>query len=116
MGALDAALFRPVGEAGGTLRVGDRLRVRLVGAPVATTIVITACDRPREIGWRGGVRALLGAEKSFHFEPDGAGGTRVRAVEKWFGLLTPITWPIVKRLAEKIAREQLAGLAEAVAR
>jgi hypothetical protein len=105
--------FTPVGPSLGTLRPGDRLRVRIAHAPVASPIVVSVVDRPREIAWRGGPRGVLAAEHRFLFEPNGSGGTRVRSVERWQGILAPLLRPIVQRLAERIGAEQLAGLARA---
>lgn len=106
--------FRPVGARQGPLRVGDRLRVRIAGAPFPTVLEVTQVDRPREIAWRGGARGILGAEHRFVFEKDGEGATRVRSVEVWYGALAPLARFVVKRIAERIGEEQLAGLARAL--
>lgn len=105
--------FAPVGPTPGTLRAGDRFRVRIAHAPVASPLVVSVVDRPREIAWRGGPRGVLAAEHRFLFEPNGEGGTRVRSVERWDGVLAPLLRPIVQRLAERIGAQQLAGLARA---
>ncbi len=105
--------FQPVGEASRALRAGDQLRVRIGGAPRPTLLSVTVFDRAREITWCGGVRPLLWAEHRFLFEKDGA-GTRVRSVETWHGALAPLVKPVLRRLAEKVGRQQLAGLARAV--
>jgi hypothetical protein len=97
------------------LRLGDRFRVKVGGAPFASTLRLSVCERPREIAWRGGVRGLLWAEHRFVLEPDGDRRTRVRSIETWRGALAGLTRRIVKPLAEKIGGEQLAGLARASA-
>ncbi|APR74727.1 Hypothetical protein A7982_00073 [Minicystis rosea] len=106
--------FVPVGPTHGTLRAGDRILVRIAHGPMPTPIVVSVVDRAREITWRGGPRGVLAAEHRFLFEPNGAGGTRVRSVERWDGALAPLVRPILKRLAERIGAQQLAGLARAV--
>lgn len=103
--------FVPVSRARGALRVGDRVRMRIAGAPVAAVIEVTVVDRPREITWRGGVGRLLHAEHRFLFESDGQGGTRVRSVETWRGALAAVLRPFVKPVAERVGAEQLSGLA-----
>lgn len=52
------------------------------------------------------------AEHRFLFEPDGS-GTRIRSVESWRGLLATATKPVLKRLAERIGKQQLEGLRRA---
>jgi hypothetical protein len=105
------ATFRPVGRTLGELRPGDKPRVKIAGAPGVTTLHVTVVDRAREITWTGGLRGVLWAEHRFLFEPT-HDGTRVRSVETWKGALAPFVRPIVKRLAEKAAGQQLAGLAK----
>jgi uncharacterized protein YndB with AHSA1/START domain len=105
--------FRPVGEGAGTLAIGKRLRVKVGGAPIAVTIEISAFDRPREIGWKGGALGLY-ADHRFYFEDDGKGGTRVRSVETWSGPMAPLARPLVKPRAEMVGRDQLAGLQRAL--
>jgi hypothetical protein len=103
------ASFKPVGRTLGELRPGDKPRVRIAGAPNATTLHVTVVDRAREITWTGGLRGVLFAEHRFLFEPT-PDGTRVRSVETWSGALAAVVRPLVKPIAEKIAGEQLAGL------
>jgi hypothetical protein len=105
--------FRPASKQSRALRKGDRLRVRISGAPVAASIEVTVAERAREITWCGGPRALLRAEHRFLFEPH-EDGTRVRSVETWRGALAPLLRFVVKPSAERIGREQLEGLARAV--
>jgi hypothetical protein len=107
--------FRPVGRPLGKLSAGARPRVRIAGARIASPIDVTVVDRPREITWRGGIGRLLFAEHRFLFEEGKNGGTTVRSVETWDGLIAPFVRPVVKRLAEKVGREQLAALARAMA-
>jgi hypothetical protein len=108
--------FRPVGQPKGALGLGRRFRVRIAGSLVATKLEVSALHRPMEIAWRGGMRGLLWAEHCFVFEPEGATGTRVRSVETWYGILAPLVRRIVQPVAERIAGEQLAGLAAALQR
>ena len=109
--------FAPVVRRGhpSPLRLGDRFRVKVGGAPFASTLRISVLQRPRELGWRGGMRGLLWAEHRFVLEPDGDRRTRVRSIETWRGALAGLMRRIVKPLAEKIGGEQLAGLARASA-
>ncbi len=97
----------------GPLRVGARFRVRILGAPAASTLRLLVADRPREIAWSGGMRRVLHGEHRFLFESDGGGGTKVHSHEKWSGALAPLVRRLVKPMAERVGREQLAGLAAA---
>ena len=106
--------FRPVGRPLGKLSAGARPRVRIAGARFASPIEVTVVDRPREIAWRGGIGKLLYAEHRFLFSDAKDGGTHVRSVETWDGLIAPLVRPVVKRVAEKVGREQLAALARGV--
>jgi hypothetical protein len=109
------ASFVPVVRPGlpSPLQLGDRFRVKVAGAPFASTLRLSILDRPREIAWRGGVRGLLWAEHRFVLEPDGDRRTRVRSIETWRGALAGLTRRIVKPVAEKVGSQQLAGLARA---
>lgn len=107
--------FVPVSTHDGPLRKGDRIRVKVGGAPVASTLEVTAASRAAEIIWCGGARGLLYAEHRFSFEARD-GGTRVRSVETWRGALAPLLRFVVKPAAERVGRQQLAGLARAVSR
>lgn len=103
--------FRPLSKATSPLREGERIKMRITGLPA--TIEVTRVDRAKEIQWCGGVRGLLRAEHSFHFESDGKGGTKIHSHETWKGALAPLVRPFIKPRAEKIGSEQLAGLAKA---
>lgn len=102
--------FRPM-EKGAPLTVGARIRVRIGGLP--STLTVTTADRPRTIAWRGGVGKLLFAEHVFRFEAKGS-GTLVLSQEVWDGRLASALRPVVKRLAERVGREQLEALAGAL--
>jgi hypothetical protein len=106
--------FAPRSELGRPLEPGDVIRVRVGGAPVASRIEIAVVDRPSEITWCGGVRGLIYARHRFLFEPH-EGGTRVRSVETWSGVLAALAKPALGRAAEKVGGQQLRGLARAVA-
>ncbi len=105
--------FRPEPSEITIMRVGDRVRVRIEGMPVASTIRVTVVDRARELTWCGGARGVLFAEHRFLFEPH-KDGTLVRSVESWRGVLSPILRPIVKPNAERVGLQQLTALARAV--
>jgi len=109
--------FAPVLRAGtpSPLRPGDRLRVKISGAPLASTIKVSKLDRPNELAWRGGVRGLLWAEHRFVFEPIGDKKTRVRSIETWRGALSGLLRRIVEPAALRIGAQQLEGLAKATA-
>lgn len=109
--------FVPVVRAGAPspLRLGDRFRVKVGGAPFASTLRVAALERPREISWKGGLRGVLWAEHRFVLEPEGDHRTRVRSIETWHGALAGVAKRIVKPLAEKIGVQQLAALARASA-
>jgi Polyketide cyclase / dehydrase and lipid transport len=115
------ASFRPIGRSKGPLRRGDDLRVRIAGMPMAARIRVSVTKRPDpkeghsvgEITWTGGVPGVLWAEHRFLFEPKD-GGTRVRSVETWHGALSGFLKGAIKRKAEQIGGEQLAGLARGV--
>lgn len=100
--------FRPVGRSLGTLRVGAEPRVRIAGLPVASPILVTVLDRPREITWTGG-SAGVHAEHRFLFEARD-GGVRVTSSETWSGALAWALGPLVRRAAARIGRAQLAAL------
>lgn len=107
--------FVPVVAAGtpSPLRLGDRFRVRVGGAPFASTLKISRMDRPREIAWRGGIRGVLWAEHRFVLEADGDRKTRVRSIETWRGALAGVLRRVVLPAAIRIGGQQLAALAKA---
>ncbi len=109
--------FAPVIRAGtpSPLREGDRFRVRISGAPVASKLRISRLDRPHELTWRGGVRGLLWAEHRFVFEAVGDKKTRVRSIETWNGALSGLLRRLVEPAAVRIGSQQLEGLAKATA-
>ena len=108
--------FAPVGSPLGFLRVGDSVRVRIAGAPLAAPIHVSVVDRPRELTWCGGVKGVLWGEHRFLFVADGRGGTHVHSLETWTGALASATRGFVQPLAERIGREQLEALARSVER
>ena len=95
------------------LQVGDRIKVKILGGP-PTPLEVSVFEPPRALAWTGGKRGLLRAEHRFTLEPLEGGRTRVRSIETWTGSLAPLLRVIVKPLAEKIGREQLAALAGSV--
>lgn len=99
--------FKPLGRARPTLKVGDRLKVRIGG--LASPISLSIMRRPHELAWTGGRRGVLYAEHRFVFEAKG-NGTLVRSIETWEGVLTPFLRPILQRLAERVGKQQLRGL------
>jgi hypothetical protein len=105
--------FRPTWTPASPLRSGDRLRVRVAGGP-PTTLEVVVSDRAREMAWTGGIRGILFAEHRFLLERHDDGGTVLRSVEVWSGALAWMTRPLVKPLAERIARGQLDGLGGAL--
>ena len=105
--------FEVASRADTPLHAGKRLRIRVARAPVATGIVVTVVDRPREITWRGGARGVLHAEHRFLFSSAGPGRTKVQSHETWTGALAPLVRRFVKPAAERIGSEQLSGLAAA---
>ncbi len=103
--------FRPVGREPAKLHVGSTMKVRIGRVPAK--LDVTVCERPREITWCGGGPGLR-AEHRFLLESTHDGKkTRIRSVETWRGALAPLLKPIVKRLAEKIGKQQIQGLASA---
>lgn len=94
------------------LRLGDKFRVRVGGAPIATMLRVSRLDRPREIAWKGGVPGLFWAEHRFVFEPEGDRRTRVRSIETWHGLVARLAKKLVTATALRIGSEQLDGLAK----
>ncbi|CAN5469013.1 hypothetical protein BH09MYX1_BH09MYX1_63330 [soil metagenome] len=104
--------FRPA-RPHGPLRLGDRIFVRIGKSPSASPLTISIVDEPHTLAWRGGIGKLLFAEHVFRFEAKGA-GTIVRSQEIWDGKISRFVRPLVKRLAERIGREQIEALARAL--
>ena len=102
-------VFRPLRGPSRPLREGDRLVIRIAGAP--TFLRVERLDPPHEVRWSGGVPGILHARHSFWFEAVGDQSTRVRSVEPWTGVLTrvaPIATPL-RRAAEDGGRRMLQG-------
>ena len=97
------------------LRLGDRVKVKVGGAPLPTTIRMSKLVRPTEVAWRGGVRGVFWAEHRFVLEPVGDRRTRVRSIETWRGALSGLLRPFVHPVAVRAANAQLAGLDGAAA-
>lgn len=97
------------------LRLGDRVKVKIAGGPLPSTLRISKLVRPTEVAWRGGVRGLLWAEHRFVLEAVTDRRTRVRSIETWRGALAGVLRRIVLPVAERVAGQQLAGLDRAAA-
>jgi hypothetical protein len=97
------------------LKLGDRIKVKVAGGPLPTTIRVSKLVRPSELVWRGGIRGLLWAEHRFVLEPVGDRRTRVRSIETWHGALARLLRGIVLPLAVRVGNEQLAALDGAAA-
>jgi hypothetical protein len=93
------------------LRLGQRFPIRIARAPFASTLEVTVVNRPSEIAWCGGRRGVLYGEHRFLFSANGKGGTQVHSHETWSGALAPLLRPILLPGAERVGRQQLAGLA-----
>ncbi len=94
------------------LRLGDRFKVRVGGAPIATTLRVSRLDRPRELAWKGGIPGIFWAEHRFVLEAEGDRRTRVRSIETWHGVVARLAKKLVMRTALRIGSEQLDGLAK----
>jgi hypothetical protein len=112
--------FRPLGDPQGTLKLGTRLKVKLLHLPVPTPLEVYLANPPTELGWSGGNHKVLGAWHRFVFEPvepnvdlrsNNGAHTRVRSLETWEGVLSFAVRPVLQPLAVKIANSQLAALA-----
>jgi hypothetical protein len=97
------------------LKLGDRVKVKVNGAPIASTLRVSRLERPHELAWRGGVRGLLWAEHRFVVEATGDRRTRVRSIETWHGALAGLLRRIVEPAALRVGGAQLEGLAKASA-
>jgi hypothetical protein len=97
------------------LRLGDRFRVKIAGAPFASTLRVSKLERPRELAWRGGIRGVLWAEHRFVLEPDGDRHTRLSSIETWHGALAVILRRVLEPASVRLGREQLEGLSQAAA-
>ncbi len=107
--------FRPVGATQGSLRLGQKVWVRIAGVPAPSRIEVTGMRRPKEIAWSGGVPGILWANHQFFFEADGADATVVVSQETWSGLLSPLLRRFIQPSAEKIGGHQLEALARSLA-
>src|ERR1700761_1787536 len=101
--------FRPIRGPARPLREGERLLMRIVGAP--SVLKVDRVDGPQEVVWSGGLPGLVHARHTFSFEALGPEATRIRSVEPWTGLLTmapPVSARLLKA-ATKVGRAQLQG-------
>ena len=81
-----------VPEASGELRVGERIRIRVVaGREMLFRPVVTAFDPPRALRWRGviGLGVFFSGEHGFSIEPLGPDRVRLVHGEVYTGLLVP---------------------------
>lgn len=101
--------FRPVGPSLGTLRVGMKVPVRIQPLPMTTPIAVRLVERPGELTWTGGSPGMR-ADHRFVFEARKGGGTRIRSIETWSGVLARVLKPVVKRGAERVGRALVEGL------
>jgi hypothetical protein len=108
------ASFMPVGPSAGRLRVGSKVRVRILGSKVPVSIRIRVVDRPREITWGGGVPGVFLADHRFLFEPRGESSVEVRSVETWSGIIASLFRRTLLSQAERVGKDQLGALARAV--
>lgn len=106
--------FRPVGTPQGTLRLGQKVWVRIAGVPGPSRIEVTEIRRPKEIAWSGGVPGVLWANHQFFFEPDGPDATVVISHETWSGMLAPFLRRLIQPKAEVIGGHQLEALARSL--
>ena len=109
------ASFRPVGKSAGRLTGGTTFRVRILGLPCAATCKVSVARSPEELTWVGGRKGILRAEHRFLFKARGAASVEVESVESWHGVLAALLRPGIEPGATRVAREQLAALATAVA-
>ena len=107
--------FKPASGARplGRLRRGAKPKVVITanGLALPTKLKVTVADRPREITWCGGVRGVMRAEHRFVLEALPGGGTRIRSIERWTGLVAGVLRPIIKRTAESVGRDQIDAIA-----
>jgi hypothetical protein len=106
--------FRPAGKTAGTMRLGQKIRVRIAGVPVASQIEVTEVRRPKELAWSGGIPGVLWANHQFFFEPDGPNATVVVSHETWSGVLARFVQRLVQPQAERIGGQQLEALARSL--
>jgi hypothetical protein len=78
------------------------------------SIRVVVVDRARELTWGGGVPGVLTGSHRFLFEPRGESSVEVRSIETWSGMMSPVLRRHLLPLAERIGREQLAGLEKAL--
>jgi hypothetical protein len=101
--------FHPTSARKEPLSLGAKVKTRVARMPVPTMLEVVVFERGKELTWRGG-NGALNAWHRFLFEAAGDNQTRVRSVETWAGVLSFAVKPIVRKLAEKIGREQLEAL------
>jgi hypothetical protein len=103
------AVFRPLRGPARPLRTGDRLLLKVGGAP--SLLKVERVDAPNTVVWSGGVPGVLHARHTFTFEALGPDATRIHSSEPWTGLLTriPTLAARIKKAANVGARQQLQG-------
>jgi hypothetical protein len=97
------------------LEVGDGFRVKIAGVPGVASLRVTEVIAWRAVAWTGGVPGVLHAVHRFRFEPR-EGGAMSHSEETWSGALANVGFVEgrVKAMAERIGRDQLDALAEAL--
>lgn len=83
-----------------------------IGGPAALplTCTVNAFDRPKKLGWEGGVKGLFHADHSFEFEEVGT-KVRVTTRETFSGILTGLVGLMVPRSdLEKLHEDWLAAI------
>jgi hypothetical protein len=115
------ASFRALRGPSRALAVGDRLKLRIDAGgpfPLLTTVTVVRFESNRAIAWRGGIPGVLEGEHAFLFDDADGGATLARSEETWSGALTALSLVerAIKRAAERIGEEQLAGFARDIVR
>ena len=109
--------FMPSSKHERALEVGDRVGVKIdVGlARMPTMIRVYRVETDRAIAWKGGSPAVMQGDHVFSFDDVAEGKTRVRSNETWTGVVASLLRPRVFKLAARLGREQLEGLAKSFA-